>query len=63
MQEIYFMIAVTIIFTVLLTGAFIHLVCSKLYKKMPRWKFVWIAIFTIVIWIGDVIAFSSFLMN
>lgn len=63
MQEIYFMIAMTVIFTVFITGAFIHLICSKMYKKMPRWTFVWIAVFTIVIWIGDIMAFSSFLMN
>lgn len=63
MQEINFMIAMTVIFTVFITGMFITLICSKQYKKMPRWEFVWIAVFTIVIWIGDIMAFSSYLMN
>lgn len=63
MQEIYFMIAVTLIFTVFITGAFIHLICSKQYKVMSRWKFAWIAVSTIVIWVLDIIAFSSYLMN
>lgn len=63
MQEIYFMIAMTVIFTVFITGMFINIISSKRYKEMPRWAFVWIAVFTILIWIGDIIAFSSFLMN
>ena len=57
------MIAMTVIFTVFITGLFIILISSKQYKEMPRWKFAWIAVFTILIWIGDIIAFSSFLMN
>ena len=57
------MIAVTVIFTVLLTVMFIHLVYSKQYKVMPRWKFIWVAVFTIGIWVGDVIALATYLMN
>lgn len=57
------MIAVTVIFTLSISVLFIYLICSKQYKVMSRWKFAWIAVSTIVLWILDIIAFSSYLMN
>lgn len=63
MYEFYYLVAVTIIFTVLITGMYIGLIWSKQYKTMGKWKFIWATVFTVVLWVGDLIAFISYFMN